>query len=103
MNTDPPERHEVELHEAEAAIRAAGLSAELVSAIGHPAETIVQAADDNRADLIVVGTREPGFVDRMLRQSTSRNVARHAHCDVLIVHEREARNPRECSCLARSA
>jgi nucleotide-binding universal stress UspA family protein len=84
--TDPPERHQAELEEAAAVINAAGLSAELLPAIGHPAETIVQIAHDNGADMIVVGTREPGFVQRLLGQSISQAVARHASCDVLIVH-----------------
>lgn len=83
---DPPARHEAELHEAAAAITAAGVNAELVPAIGHPAETIVQVARENGADMIVVGTRELGFMQRLLGQSTSANVARHARCDVLIVH-----------------
>jgi nucleotide-binding universal stress UspA family protein len=83
---DTPERHQAELHEAAASITAAGLSAELIPVIGHPAEAIVQVATDNGADMIVVGTREPGFMQRMLGQSTSQNVARHARCDVLIVH-----------------
>ena len=84
--TDPPAQHQAELEEAAAAIKAAGLSAELLPAIGHPAETIVQIAHDNSADMIVVGTREPGFVQRLLGQSISQAVARHASCDVLIVH-----------------
>ena len=84
--TDPPERHQAELEEAAAVIKAAGLSAELFPAVGHPAETIVQIAGDEGADMIVVGTREPGFVERLLGQSTSQAVARRASCDVLIVH-----------------
>ena len=84
--TDPPERHQAELEEAAAVIKAAGLSAELFPAVGHPAETIVQIAGDEGADMIVVGTREPGFVERLLGQSTSQAVARRANCDVLIVH-----------------
>ena len=84
--TDPPERHQAELEEAAAVIKAAGLSAELLPAVGHPAETIVQIAGDEGADMIVVGTREPGFVERLLGQSISQAVARRASCDVLIVH-----------------
>ena len=84
--TDSPERHQAELEQAAAVIKAAGLSAELLPAIGHPADTIVQIAGDEGADMIVVGTREPGFVERLLGQSISQAVARHASCDVLIVH-----------------
>ncbi|MGH2408444.1 MAG: universal stress protein [Candidatus Limnocylindrales bacterium] len=84
--TDPPERHQAELEQAAAVIKAAGLSTELLPAVGHPAETIVRIARDEGADMIVVGTREPGFVERLLGQSISQAVARHARCDVLIVH-----------------
>jgi nucleotide-binding universal stress UspA family protein len=84
--TDSPAQHQADLESAAATIKAAGLSAELVPAIGHPAETIVAAAAENNADLIVVGSRELDFLHRMLGQSISQAVAAHARCDVLIVH-----------------
>ena len=37
-------------------------------------------------DLIVVGARERGWMQRMLDHSVSQDVARNARCDVLIVH-----------------
>ena len=43
-------------------------------------------ATSEHADLIVVGTREPSFLQRVLGQSVSQSVAAHAHSDVLIVH-----------------
>lgn len=84
--TDSPESHAAELQAAADKAKAAGLSAELVRAIGDAAEAIVKAAEQNDADLIVVGARERGWMQRMLDHSVSQDVARHARCDVLIVH-----------------
>ncbi len=60
--------------------------ADFAGVVGEPAQAIVAAADEHDADLIVVGTREPGFVERLLGGSVSQGVARRAHRDVLIVH-----------------
>lgn len=63
---------------------------EFIGLDGLPAEEIVELADERHADLIVVGTREAGFLERLLVGSVSKGVARRAHCDVLIVHPPEA-------------
>lgn len=63
-----------------------GVEAELVDAVGDPAEAIVEVADRNGADMIVVGTREPSLIERQLGHSVSEAVQRRARCDVLIVH-----------------
>lgn len=84
--TDPPKQHEVELEHAQAYLTGRNLSAELQPAIGDPADTIVEVADQNGATLIVVGTRQPSILERLLGTSVSGAVSRHAHCDVLIVH-----------------
>ncbi len=64
----------------------AGITVEFAGVLGQPAEEIVELAEQQHADLIVVGTREPGFVERLLGGSVSQAVARRAQCDVLIVH-----------------
>jgi nucleotide-binding universal stress UspA family protein len=83
---DPIELHEEELEHAKAFLTERNIEARYQTAAGDPAEAIVMLAEQDKADLIVVGTREPGFLERLLGLSVSASVARRAHCDVLIVH-----------------
>jgi nucleotide-binding universal stress UspA family protein len=64
----------------------AGLTIQFAGVTGQPAEQIIDLAEQQQADLIVVGTREPGLLERLFGGSVSQGVARRAHCDVLIVH-----------------
>jgi nucleotide-binding universal stress UspA family protein len=83
---DPPEAHAEELEHARSYLEGRGIKADYQPALGDPAETIVELAEQRGADLIVVGTREPNILERLLGQSVSAGVSRRAHCDVLIVH-----------------
>lgn len=65
-----------------------GVTHEFAGVVGEPALEIVDVAESRSADLIVVGTREAGFVERLVGGSVSQGVARRAHCDVLVVHPR---------------
>lgn len=67
-------------------VRADGTTVEIVTALGEPAQAIVEVADRYGALLIVVGTSEPSVVERMMGFSVSENVQRRSRCDVLIVH-----------------
>lgn len=86
---DPTERvtkHKQELTHAREYLESQGIQAEYLTGGGEPADAIVNLARERGADLIVVGTRELNFYQRLLGQSVSGRVAHTAHVDVLIVH-----------------
>lgn len=84
--TDPPELHREELHHAKAVLDELDIAADYEVGLGDPADLILKAAEKRDADMIVVGTSEPGLISRLLGLSVSETVQRRAHCDVLIVH-----------------
>ncbi len=75
-----------ELMRADGRLKELGIEAELVEAIGDIPSALVEVAEGSNVGLIVLGTREPSQVERMLGHSVSESVQRMAHCDVLIVH-----------------
>lgn len=83
---DPPDEHRRELMQAAGFLAEHGIEGEYDLALGDPAEHIIELAEERGADLIVVGTREPSLLERLLGLSVSGKVQRKAHCDVLIVH-----------------
>jgi nucleotide-binding universal stress UspA family protein len=80
----PPEAGAI-LARARALLEQDGVAAVYQSAIGDPADSIVEVAERNGADLIVVGTRDPGPIQRMFGYSVSQGVLRRARCNVLVV------------------
>ena len=79
-------RQSRELRRAGARLEDLGHDVELVEAVGDVAEAIVEVSLRYDVDLIVVGTRELGAIERLLGHSVSEGVQRMARCDVLIVH-----------------
>jgi nucleotide-binding universal stress UspA family protein len=63
---------------------AAGLGVSTVTREGPAAAAIVDEAASWGADLVVVGTRGLGLLQRLLLGSTARSVLHHAHSSVLI-------------------
>jgi nucleotide-binding universal stress UspA family protein len=89
IGTDPLETsgdHRAELHQAHLYLESVGLTADYIEAVGHEADSILEAARTRSADMIVVGSREVSVLQRLLGQSVSDAVSHGAHCDVLIVH-----------------
>jgi nucleotide-binding universal stress UspA family protein len=70
---------------AQSDLSAGGRSVERSVRIGSPAEEIVSAAEESKADLIVVGSHGRTGVGRLLIGSVARSVLLHARCSVLIV------------------
>jgi nucleotide-binding universal stress UspA family protein len=62
---------------------------------GDPAESIVEAARSERADVIVVGSHGRGAIGRALIGSVSDQVVRHAPCPVLVVRSSRGRGDGE--------
>jgi nucleotide-binding universal stress UspA family protein len=86
IGTSPDMTPGPELRRAGELLRERDVEAELVEAVGDIALAVVETAERYDAGLIVIGTREPSQVERMLGHSVSEQVQRMAHCDVLIVH-----------------
>ncbi|KAK3765250.1 hypothetical protein RRG08_051872 [Elysia crispata] len=60
------------------------VNARLIKQSGNPGHTIVKVANENKATLIVTGTRGLNGVRRTLIGSVSDYVLHHAHCPVLV-------------------
>jgi nucleotide-binding universal stress UspA family protein len=54
---------------------------------GHPSEQILKTIANEQIDLVVLGDRGHGMIQRLLVGSTSENILAHAPCSVLIVRE----------------
>ena len=61
-----------------------GIRLETMIAVGHPAEKILERAEREHPDLIVIGRPETSGVNQPVIGSISERVAQHAPCPVLV-------------------
>lgn len=64
-----------------------GLNVDAVLAVGDPREMIIEATENKKPDILVVGKRGGGGLSRMVLGSVSAFLVRHARCPVLVFHE----------------
>jgi nucleotide-binding universal stress UspA family protein len=82
---NPREDVDATLSEADAEISKAGVSARTFARQGEPADAILDLAEEENADLIVVGNKGMTGAKRFLLGSVPNKVSHHAPCSVLIV------------------
>ena len=82
---NPREDVEATLREAAEEVEGAGLKVETFAREGDAADAILDVAEEQRADLIVVGNKGMTGAKRFLLGSVPNKVSHHAPCSVLIV------------------
>jgi nucleotide-binding universal stress UspA family protein len=83
---DPRELAQRELEQARMSLAGRRVEAAYLVEVGDPVERLLGVASSHDADLIVVGSREHGFLERLLGRTVDEAVARRADRDVLLVH-----------------
>ena len=73
------------LDDARERLLARHVTASYVEQVGEPADRLVEAATSRGADLLVVGRRDQGALERLVLGSVSTKVLHGAPCDVLVV------------------
>jgi nucleotide-binding universal stress UspA family protein len=73
------------LRDALTPLRGGGVEAETHARTGDPADAIIGVAEDEQADLIVVGSKGMTGAKRYLLGSVPDKVSHHAPCSVMIV------------------
>jgi nucleotide-binding universal stress UspA family protein len=82
---NPREEVDATLRDAVATARANGVEAETYARQGDPADAILDVAEEQSADLIVVGNKGMTGARRFLLGSVPNRVSHHAPCSVLII------------------
>ena len=82
---NPREDVEATLNEAAEQIKEAGVDVETFARQGDPADAILDVAEENNADLIIVGNKGMSGAKRFLLGSVPNKVSHHAPCSVMII------------------
>ncbi len=82
---NPREDVEATLGDAEEEAKAAGVEVQTFSRRGDPSDAILDVAEEEKADLIIVGNKGMTGAKRFLLGSVPNKVSHHAPCSVLIV------------------
>ena len=82
---NPKEDVEATLREAADMAEQSGVTAETFARQGDPADAILDVAEENGSDLIVVGNKGMTGAKRFLLGSVPNKVSHHAPCSVLII------------------
>jgi len=81
---DDREVHDKELREAHDRLAEMGITGRLLEPVGEPAHTIETITHEGAYDMVVLGSRRQGVVNRVLQGSVSEHVATHADATVVI-------------------
>jgi nucleotide-binding universal stress UspA family protein len=73
------------LEQASTAMREAGVDVETHAREGDPADAILDVAEEENADLIVVGNKGMTGAKRFLLGSVPNKISHHAPCSVMII------------------
>jgi len=82
---NPREDVDATLETAAQVARDAGVTVDLYARQGDPADAILDVAEEQQADLIVVGNKGMTGAKRFLLGSVPNKVSHHAPCSVLII------------------
>jgi nucleotide-binding universal stress UspA family protein len=83
---EPKDLARRQLEQARMALARRRVEAEYLAEVGSPAERLLEVAEQREADLLVVGRRQHGLLERLLARPVEEAVARRARRDVLLVH-----------------
>nr|WP_304214674.1 universal stress protein [Fredinandcohnia onubensis] len=82
---DIGDKRRLRLREIEQIMRESGVSYKITFLQGEPGPTIVNFANKNKFDLVIIGSRGLNVLQEFVLGSVSHKVAKRANCPVLIV------------------